>query len=261
MRNIERWVDTFNESISPKRKEEYRKFHIEEISYNNRQVTVVSLETVNQYLKNPEIVPSDWSSQIAQAMDKTSLLFLEYFPHELERTAFSSRITGSHVKEVFTNRNVSQMYGEIATHAKQRNIPVASCDTANKLGYLFHEGISDIVNGGFTTLQFYFDTGVYYPRPNWTDVVSLHTVEAKRMFTAQGIMQEAERYPEGSSFLYVGAPAHASRIAKYISKGFTHNERGKYDLYKKFSVGLDTNTRIYKPYGDSWIRVSDAKIN
>lgn len=259
MREKEKQIKPENsENVKPTGEETAsRKFMIEDVDYKGRGVKLVSIESESQYSKNPEVVPPDWDDQVASAMDDTKLVFMAYFPPELKKTAYSGKILGP-LAELSGELRIHEIYERVAQIAQETQKDVAVADIANKTSYLLYE-LPRAVEVGYEKAAYKLDPGQterFIPSP----------VDARRMFTANGIMQEVERYPKNTKFMYVGAPAHTKRIKRYIENANNGTvsvlDTMRYTIYKNAMPGLDKTTRIYKPKknGDGWIRYSNAKI-
>ncbi|MBI4999301.1 hypothetical protein HZB97_00835 [Candidatus Gottesmanbacteria bacterium] len=160
-------------------------------------------------------------------------------------------------------------FGKISELAKAHKKQVAVADIANKPLYALYEfgaSVAVIPTGSFGIIyntlmlpQYLLSQGIFSPKPSQIEKFFPHAANARRLFTARGITQEAERLREGSKLVYIGSPINSHRVAKYIRDGPSIFDKTQNMIYKAFIHGLDRSARIYKPTSHGWLLVSDIK--
>jgi hypothetical protein len=237
-----------------------RAFRIEPIDYNGRTIKLVSIESkfVSQKAQIPDraamsvIAPDDWGLQVADAMEDTSLVFTAYFPPELEQTAYSSPFRGTKARS-WGEQLLHSVYQTVADIAEEQGKRIAVADISNKLAFAVYEFATPNRVPCMRQVSAY---GVQISR---SEKYVPQAADARRMFTAKAIMQTAEAYPEGSSFMYIAAPAHVNRVKSYITQKPDVMDKLRYGVYATTMVGLDTSTRIYRHSDEEWAKVSDTR--
>jgi hypothetical protein len=245
-----------------------RAFGIETLPFRGREVRLVSLEA--DYTTDERITPPDWQDRVSQAMQGADLTFVEYFTPELEQKMPYFHQLGSF------SRNIANVYGAIADMAHEQSQDVAVADIANKPLYeVYHLGVFPAVGAaaiagarrgdalGWATFlagetyvaaqvhQTIRKKGTYAVKPSRIERYMPNANDARHVLTARAIAQTVQQYPPQSSFLYIAAPAHTARIKSMLEEPPTAVDSAKYALYKR-AVGLDKDTRIYRPTDDGW---------
>ncbi len=217
-----------------------RAFKVETIPLDQHQVTFVSMEG-DEWCGDQLIYPPDRLDRVHEVMNDADLTLVEYFPPELKDTAYSIPALGWLAKEIFAP---SPHYIEIAKYGHKMGKRMGVADIANRpLFAVYGLFLINIV------VEEYI--GVNTVRSHQLDHILPTATDARRMLTAEAIMQEAERHPEGTHIAYIGAPAHVNRVARYLTHDQTVWDRARLALYRKLP-GLDTCLRIYEPEGEEW---------
>lgn len=122
-------------------------------------------------------------------------------------------------------------------------------------------GACGLAYGNAMSIQELLNVGVFDLERKKFEKFIIDMEDARRLLTAKGIQQEAERRIQGSQLTYISPRAHVSRVKWYLEHptDVITNIKGKvYSL----AVGLPKSTRIYKnsEMFHSWQLVSDIPI-
>ena len=246
----------------------HRIFKREQLINNSQSLELVSLEA--DYITNETITPPDWEEQITDAIQHADMIFVEYFPPELEKAMPYLNELGEF------SRNIVDVYGTIAAIIHANEKPVAIADIANRPLYeAYHLGLAPLIGTaavasaqlggvlgkvGFIAGETYVTSvayqssqrkGTYAVKPNLLERVTPGANDARRVLTARGIAQTAYTLPPDASLLYIAAPAHVNRVKAMLTEPKTIPDSAKAIAYKHL-IGLDRTTRIYTPADEGW---------
>lgn len=253
-----------------------RSFKREILLHGQQTLELISLEA--RFINDEQITPRDWQEQITEAIERADVVFVEYFPPELEEIMSYFHSLGEF------SRSIAETYGTIASIAHASNTPVAIADIANQPLYeAYHLGIYPAIGAaavacvhyggalgttGFIAGQAYIGAAAYQAimqkgkyglEPGLQEQLTPDALDARRVLTARGIEQTAQTLPPNASLAYIAAPAHVNRVKAMLTKPKTMPDSAKALVYKGL-VGLDRSTRIYKPTEDGWELASNEPI-
>lgn len=253
-----------------------RAFKRELLNHGNQTLELISLEA--NYMTNEAITPKDWREQITDSIERADMVFVEYFPPELEKIMPYLNGLGEF------SRNIVEIYGAIAAIAHDKGKPVAVADIANRPLYeAYHFGLYPLIGAaavassqlggtlgkaGFIAGEAYVTSvayqssqkkGTYGVKPNRLERITPGANDARRVLTARGIAQTAQTLPADASLAYIAAPAHINRVKVMLTEPKTVADSAKALAYKHL-IGLNRSTRIYEPSNDSWKQVADNPI-
>lgn len=276
---LERIVTALEPHIKPPKnisELEARAFKCERLTRGNQTLEFISLEA--SYIDNKAITPPDWHEQLSEAIERADIVFVEYFPPELEKIMPYLNELGEF------SRNIVEVYGAIAAIAHNQDKPVAVADIANRPLYeAYHFGLYPLIGAaavasiqqggtlgkiGFAAGETYVASvayqssqkkGTYGVKPGTLERLTPGANDARRVLTARGIEQTAQALPSNASLLYIAAPAHVNRVKAMLTEPKTIPDSAKAVIYKGL-VGLDRSTRIYKPTEDGWEQVANNPI-
>ena len=221
------------------RKKSPRAFAIDTVDWKQHQLTFVSIESVS-YIKDEKICPPGRFDRIAEVIDGADLTVVEYFTPELERTAYYMPMLGRLARRAI---GPDRQYAPIAKIGHDSGARMGVADIANKPLYAAYAVL------GASYLE--SPTGVHAVRPHAPERILPSLTDARRMLTAEAIVQEADRHQDGTRIAYIGAPAHVNRVSRYILGEQSWYDRRRLELYRHIP-GLDKTLRVYEPAGDSW---------
>lgn len=221
-----------------------RAFNIETITLGPRALTCVSIESEAGRISDPEVYPPDWADRVTPHIDTAETVFLTYFPNEIAQNIFPVPILG-HIAALQAKMNLS-VYRDVVDMAAEKRKRVACADIANRIGYLAHE--IRLPNSYFVGWQ----KGPASLEPTALEQRVPTPTDARRVFTARAIRQESESLPEGSTLLYVAAPAHVKRVKQYVLGEPTEWGERRFQRYLRKYRRLDTRTRFYDFVEDEW---------
>ncbi len=241
----------------------------EEVVHRGVTIEVIGSEYSPHFLAQG-LTPESWRDQVEAEIERASLVIVEYFPVELERGVYKLPLLGNLAKKYAQSSNLQPFFSEIASICKEKQKKIAVADIANTLQYMVYDWgykALPILNPAIGlpisfvgAIQELASVGHKSPSPTKTEKFLPAADDARRLLTALSIMQEAERWKEGSRIVYVAAPAHSSRVEKYIREGFDISDKVRLLLYK-FMVGLDKSLRVYKVGKDgNWIQTSSIPV-
>ena len=268
---IERIVRSLEPHIRPPKEIseiEARAFKREWLVRGDQTIEIISLEA--NYINNEHITPPDWQDQITEAVERADVVFVEYFPPEIEENI-------PYVNELGEfSRNIVEVYGVIATIAHEKGKVIAVADIANRPLYeAYHFGLYPLLGAaavasaqqggaigraGFIAGEAYVASvayqasrkkGTYGVQPGVLEQLTPGANDARRVLTARGITQTAQTLPSDASLLYIAAPAHVNRVKAALTEPTTIPESAKALVYKNL-VGLNRSTRIYEPTENGW---------
>lgn len=276
---LERIVTAIEPHIKPPKnisELEARSFKHEQITRGEQTLELISLEA--NYITDENITPPDWHEQVSEAIERADIVFVEYFPPELEKIMPYLNELGEF------SRNIVEVYGAIAIIAHNQDKPVAVADIANRPLYeAYHFGLYPLIGAtavasiqqggtlgkiGFAAGETYVASvayqssqkkGTYGVKPGTLERLTPGANDARRVLTARGIEQTAQTLPSNASLLYIAAPAHVNRVKAMLTEPKTIPDSAKAVIYKGL-VGLDRSTRIYKPTEDGWEQVANNPI-
>ena len=276
---LERIVTALEPHIKPPKnisELEARVFKREQLTRGNQTLEFVSLEA--SYIDNKVITPPDWQEQVAEAIDHADIVFVEYFPPELEKIMPYLNELGEF------SRNIVEVYGAIAALAHEKGKPIAVADLANRpLFEAYHFGLYPLIGAaavasiqqggtlgkiGFIAGEAYVASvayqssqkkGTYGVKPGTLERLTPGANDARRVLTARGIEQTAQTLPSNASLLCIAAPAHVNRVKAMLTEPKTIPDSAKAVVYKGLA-GLDRSTRIYKPTENGWEQVANNLI-
>jgi hypothetical protein len=233
---------------------------------------------------DPELMPKDspWSV-IEGEIEKSSLVFVEYFPHELETTVYNVPIIGKAVKAIGESKGINDFFNRVSSLAITHDREVAVADIANNLTfsayYGFLRGPLGLTIMGISqqskfgellgacvlayemgvNLQAIMRLGMFDFERKKIETLMIDMEDARRLYTARGIQQEAERRGEGSQLTYIAPGAIVSRVKWYLEHPDDVVSRVKGKVYS-LAIGIPKSTRIYK-YSENfqtWSKISDV---
>jgi hypothetical protein len=276
---IERVVRSLEPHIRPPKdisEIEDRTFKREQLVHGAQTIELISLEA--NYIDNERITPPDWHDQVAEAIERADVLFVEYFPPEIEEIIPYVNKLGEF------SRNIVEVYGTIAALARKKGKAIAVADIANRPLYeAYHFGLYPLIGAAAVasaqqrgiagkvgliageayiagvTYQASRKKGTYGVRPGLIERLTPGANDARRALTARGIAQTAQTLSPDASLLYIAAPAHVNRVKAALTEPTTIPESAKALVYKNL-VGLDRSTRIYEPTENGWKLISNVPI-
>jgi len=253
---------------------------------NALKIEVVDLNGVNVRLiscdHQPEKMPKKYPwGQIEDEIKDSSLVFVEYFPHELEQTVYNNPIWGKLARVSAKVQGIDQFFGRVSDICVEHDREIAVADIANGAKYsAYYSGLRNIpgllpviispgemgtvltvaglVYGQGMNVQEFMRIGAFDLERKGFERFVVDIEDARRLLTARGIQQEAERRIKGSNISYIAPRAHVSRVKWYLENPDDIPTKVKSKVYS-FTVGLPKSTRIYK-YSHvfhSWHLVSD----
>ncbi len=202
-----------------------RQFKIETILYKQHTLNFVYFEHEKRHQHQ---LSTNWTTQIEQILNQTNIVFLEYHPQELPHTTYSIPLIGSLAKTYATHfAGIETHFSTILKLTHPKNIPTATADIANKPLFSLYEFsflvfLSLISPLGFVysllySFQYISQTGIFSPQPNWVDIPTLSLTDARRHLYAKSITDYLQQQTQPTKLTLISAPAHTSRIKKYIS--------------------------------------------
>lgn len=253
-----------------------RRFKREQLLHGDQILDLVSLEA--DYVSSETVTPPDWQEQVAETIRHADMVFVEYFPPELEKIMPYLNELGEFSK------NIVEVYGVIAAIAHEAGKPIAVADIANRPLYeVYHFGLYPLIGAaaiasarlgaplgkaGFIAGEAYVTSvayqasqrrGTYSVVPNTLERLTPGANDARRALTARGIAQTAQALPPNASLAYIAAPAHVNRVKAMLTNTKTIPDSAKAIAYKGL-VGLDRSTRIYKPTDSGWEQIANTPI-
>jgi hypothetical protein len=268
---LERIVTALEPHIKPPKnisELEARAFKREQLTRGSQTLELVSLEA--NYITNEDITPTDWLDQISEAIEGADVVFVEYFPPEIEKIIPYLNDLGEF------SRNIVKIYGTIAAIAHEKGKRIAVADIANRpLFEAYHFGLYPLIGAaavacaqrgdtlgkaGFIAGEAYVTSvayqssqkkGTYAVKPGGIERLTPGANDARRVLTARGIEQTAQTLPRDASLLYIAAPAHVNRVKTMLTKPKTMPDSAKAVAYKSL-IGLNRSTRIYEPTENGW---------
>jgi len=253
-----------------------RKFKREQLLRGSQTLELISLEAA--YIDNEAITPPNWQEHITEAIQHADMVFVEYFPPELEKIMPYLNELGEF------SRNIVDVYSTIAAIAHEIGRPVAVADIANRPLYeAYHFGLYPVIGAaavasarlgtslgkaGFIAGEAFITSvayqssqrkGTYSVVPNSLEHFTPSANDARRALTARGIAQTSQTLPPDTSLAYIAAPAHVNRVKAMLTEPKTVADSAKAVAYKRL-VGLDRSTRIYQPTETGWELVSKTPI-
>jgi len=253
-----------------------RAFKRERLLNGAQTLELVSLEA--SYITDESITPADWEDQITDVVNNADVVFVEYFPPELEKNIPYLDELGSFSKDI------AEVYGTIAATAHRLGKPVAVADIANRPLYeMYNFGLYPLLGAaavasarqqnalgkiGFIAGEAYLlgvayqaakKRGTYGVQPGFLEHLTPTANDARRALTARGIAQTAQALPPNTSLAYIAAPAHINRVKAALTAEKTISDSVKAAAYKRLA-GLDRTTRIYMPTNGGWELSSSTPI-
>lgn len=249
---------------------------VEHLNINGVNISLVSCD--HQPRKMPKIDP--WQA-IEGEVQRSSLVFVEYFPYELESTVYNNPIWGKLARATGDAKGINQFFNRVGELAVKHEREIAVTDIANGPKYSIYYaglraipgpllmsvapdkfgsflGVCGLVYGQGINMQELFRIGAFdLERKNFEKFI-FDMEDARRLLTARGIRQEAERRAKGSQLTYIAPRAHISRIKWYLENPDDIVSNTKAKVYS-LAVGLPRSTRIYKnsKMFHTWQLVSD----
>ncbi len=188
--------------------------------------------------------PENWKSILQEQITNSSVVFVEYFPAEIYREAGSNKAFGWLVDRIMKD-NITPFFHTVSAMAGISSKHIGVADIANRVAYEMYE-----LGGAALSIGRKQDYKGHATEPSQQELQWRSAIDARRLFTAEGLAQEARHRKEGSNILYIAPPAHASRVAKYLQLISIHDR----DMHKKAMhyrlryPGLDSNVRLYSSY-------------
>jgi hypothetical protein len=223
-------------------------FNIQSVAYGPHQISLVSMEGVIPcFAGDTALYPPDRMERVAEVMNEADLTTVPYFMPEIEKTVYAVPVLGAYARRWSNTPEYSMAhYADIANLAHERGERIAVADIANRLSYGYYalnpvNLIAEIIMAGNHELT-----------PSTRERYFATTIDARRMFTAEALKQEANRSPDGVHLAYIGAPAHVSRIKEYISRPLSRLDKWRLALYIESFSDMDSQLRIYEPAEGSW---------
>lgn len=259
---------------------DWNKLEVHRVNIGQRCASLIGCE----YMPWLQPTESPWE-RITEEIKDSSIVMVEYFPPELQRTVFNYPIKSlSRYAESYADSyGITDFFNRVASIAAEQGKPVAVSDNANNmnfeyyyrvpsfltlppLGYFAANFSSVLSSGHIDTLSLLaglvglagvidavrdFEEGrvrVNYERyyPN--------IVDSRRLITARGIEQE-----EG--VLYIAPHAHVNRVKWYLENPDDIFSKVKGKIYSALP-GLPKSTRIYQ-FSDQkqdWTKTADHAI-
>lgn len=253
-----------------------RKLSSEYITRGTQTLELLSIEA--DYIDDVRITPANWEAYATETIERADVVFVEYFPPELEQNIAQLHELGEY------SRKITDTYGRIADIAHAANKPVAVADIANRpLFEIYQMGLypslgatavacarrggiagmagtilseAYIAGGVYQALR---NVGVHSPTTSTIERYTPNATDARRTLTARAIAQTAQALPPDTSLAYIAAPAHVNRVKAMLTKPKTAADSAKAVAYKHL-IGLDRSIRIYKPTDNGWERVANEPI-
>jgi len=244
------------------------RLQIDRIEINGVNVALVSCD--HEPTKMPKEDP--WRT-IEGEIARSSLVFVEYFPPELERTVYSNPIIGKIVKNRGNTTGINPFFTKIELMCRYLNKEIAVADIANSLNYSAYYGLTREIGPisaallgtgrisgspeiiipstilalsmSIMGLQEAFKVGIFDLERKKLEQYYLDMEDARRLLTAKGIEQEAQRRKGGSQLVYISPRAHVSRVMWYLQNPQDLPSKIKGKIYS-LATGLPRSTRIYK---------------
>jgi hypothetical protein len=239
------------------------RIRVEKLDLKGVEISLVSCD--HQPERMPKVDP--WEN-IENQISESSLTFVEYFPYELERTVYNNPIWGKLARKAGEAKGINQFFNKVAEISKKHDKEIAVADIANSAIYSsYHAGLRTIPGplislatqsnpgtiagilafnyGNAMTLQENLGIGLFDLERKDFERFAVDMEDARRLFTARGIEQEADRRVEGTKFSYIAPRAHVSRVKWYLENPDDLPTKTKSKFYS-LAVGLPRSTRIYK---------------
>lgn len=254
-----------------------RALEIDVIRIRTSNVTLLSCDHVP--IKMPRLDP--WQ-EIETKIQESSLIFVEYFPPELQTTIYQNRFIGSHARKEGRNAGIDNFFNEIGSLAAKHKKNIAVADIANNLPFLVHYVVSmtwpmpavlatlATKEPSYLPVLILEDLGLLNnwlsltaaqsEYPNTLEKFLLNMDDARRVLTTRALAQTAKEQP-GSNLLYISPHVHVNRIREYLKHPESLSYRIKSRAYSLLP-GLDKTTRVYRydPKEDIWDKISSTPI-
>ncbi len=250
--------------------------NLDTIKFGSSNIHLLSCD----HMPNKTPTQNPWP-EIASQIQNSSLVFVEYFPPELETTAYNSRFIGRLAQEVGDYSGINSFFNEVASLAVRYKKDVAITDIANKPLYELYNfslrmwfgpcilGSSLILSSHYALYlssflalaACYTFTGTYLNESNYPskyESLFIDLNNARRLITAKALIQSAQESPD-SETLYIAPHAHNRRIKQYIENHEGLSVRLKTKAYSLLP-GLDKKTRVYRHSTDdnAWKKISST---
>ncbi|HBB43906.1 MAG TPA: hypothetical protein DIU47_01430 [Candidatus Pacebacteria bacterium] len=252
---------------------------IERLNINGVTISLVSCDHQPELM--PEVDP--WQA-IEGEIQKSSLVFVEYFPYELESSVYNNPIWGKLAKDAGEAKGLNSFFNKVSGLATKYGREIAVSDIANGPMYsIYHGGLRfalspllisvdpgkfgsflafcSMLNGVGMNIQEVLRIGAFDLERKKFEKFIIDMEDARRLLIAKGIRQEAERRNEGSQLSYIAPRTHVSRVKWYLEHPDDIVSNTKAKVYS-LAIGLPRSTRIYKNSKKfhSWQLVSDTPI-
>lgn len=215
--------------------------------------------------------------KIESQVESCSMVFVEYFPPELETTIYQIRLVGQYARRMGEHGGINSFFNRVASLAARYRKDVAVADMANKAIYVvYHAGFMFaslipalaatanewtkplVLPLSFAALfltKYALDT-TEFERPDTSEKYILNMIDARRVSTAESLIRATQEQPD-STLLYIATHAHVKRVRNYLEHPENLSNRIKSKVYSLLP-GLDKETRVYRhnPEGDKWTKIS-----
>jgi hypothetical protein len=211
---------------STKKFHEPKSFHSE---YHGTDITITEFDHRGSTLNGESYsLPPNWRQELFKVLDENpnTVIVPEYCMPDLEQNAFRELGTGEWARqESEGSQGISEFYGLISRYAGSKGERQLAIDPANTNWYLFSEAIESFGRVMPEQIRSSLEKrppeyqNVYagkYGEIGKKEIDKLRLVDARRLITARGLMQEALR--SGRKILHINAPIHAERVHNYIER-------------------------------------------
>jgi len=212
--------------------EHIEKFHEPkylESKYHETEITVVEFDHRGSTLNGESFsLPPDWKQKLFKVLDENqnATIAPEYCMPDLEQYAFKELGTGELARQSSEDsQGISEFYGLISRYAGSKGKNQLAIDPANTNWYLF----SEATENARRLIPEQMKAKLEKREPEYQDIYAgkygeiskkelntLRLIDARRLITARGLMQEALRSKQ--KILHINAPKHAERVHNYIER-------------------------------------------
>jgi len=213
----------------------------------------------------------------------SSLVFVEYFPHELQHSVYNNPLWGKLAQAGSRAKGIDLFFNRLTDLCVKYDKQIGVADIANSGIYSVYHGMMRVLPSagllltenreamaGILGLSMLWSFGMNFQELAQIGMFDLERKkfekfmidmeDARRLLTARGIQQEAERQVGESDMTYIGPRAHVSRIKWYLEHPEDYSSKVKGKIYS-FAFGVPRSTRIYKKshmFG-TWQLVSEVQ--
>jgi hypothetical protein len=220
-------------------------FSVETVQLRSHALTCVGIESDSDYIHSKGYRPPDWENQIYREMGKASMVFVEYFPPEIAQNVYKIPIIGFYAENYVENNML--VYSRIADRAAETGQSIAVADIANRFRFLPFECLPANLP------HVMHKTGTYDVKISAKEQAKPSVNDARRVYTARGILQVAASMSDASPQMYVAAPAHVRRVKKYATATPTEESEQIFSRYQRKYHMLDRRVRIFGFHKGKWM--------